>query len=78
MNRMGNATHSLVVRVNEDNLVVFVDTVLVDPVRVQDPQVTAPPANTLLRNTPLATLRFDLVDTLTDGLAVGSTYVENE
>ena len=72
------------VRVDEDDLVVLVHTVLVDPVRVKDPQVAAPPANTLLRNAPQSTLRLELGDTLTNGLAVGgtctrlSTYVRLE
>jgi hypothetical protein len=30
------ATHGFVVRVNENNLVVLVDTILIDPIRVQD------------------------------------------
>ena len=66
-------THSLVVGVNKDDLVVLVDTVLVDPVRVKDPQVAAPPADTLLRNAPQAALGLELGNTLTDGLAVGGT-----
>ena len=67
-------THSLVVGVDEDNLVVLVHAVLVDPVRVQDAQVSAPSANALLRNAPQATLGLELGDTLTNGLAVGGTY----
>ena len=60
--------------VDEDDLVVLVDTILVDPVGVEDAEVPAPPANTLLRNAPQTTLGLELVDTLTDGLAVGGTY----
>ena len=55
--------------VNEDNLVVLVDTVLVYPVGVQDAKVTAPLANTLLRDALQTTLRLEVVDTLADGLA---------
>ena len=62
--------------VNADDLVVLVDTVLVNPVRVEHPQVTATPANTLLRNAPQTTLGLELGDTLTNGLAVGSTYAD--
>ena len=69
-------THSLVVGVNEDDLVVFVNAVLVHPVRVENAQVAAPPAYTLLRSTPQATLGLELVDTLTNGLAVGGTYAD--
>ena len=67
-------TYSLVVGVNKDDLVVLVDTVLVDPVRVENTEVPAPPADTLLRNAPQATLGLEVVDTLTDGLAVGGTW----
>ena len=71
---MKDCTHSLVVGVDENDLVVLVHAVLVDPVRVQDAQVSAPPANALLRNAPQATLGLELGDTLTNGLAVGGTY----
>ena len=64
------------VRVNEDDLVVLVDTILVDPVGVENTEVPAPPANTLLRNAPQATLGLELVDTLANGLAVGSTWMQ--
>ncbi len=66
-------TYSLVHGVNEDNLVVLVDTVLVHPVRVQDSQVTASLANTLLRNALQTSLGLEVVHTLADGLTVGGT-----
>ena len=66
-------THSLVVGVDKNDLVVLVDAVLVDPVGVEDTEVTAPPANTLLGDTPQTTLGLELGDTLTNGLAVGGT-----
>ena len=69
----GYCTHSLVVGVDENDLVVLVDTVLVDPVRVQDTEVTASLADTLLRNALKTSLRLQVVDTLADGLAVGGT-----
>ena len=62
------------VGVNEDNFVVLVNTILVNPVRVQDTQVTASLADTLLRYTSQTSLGLEVVDTLADGLAVGSTY----
>ena len=62
--------------VDEDDFVVLVDTILVHPVRVEHPQVTATPADTLLRNTPQTTLGLELGDTLTNGLAVGSAYAD--
>jgi len=79
VNRLGDpvdpgiATNSLVVRIDQDDFIVLVDTILVDPVRVEDTQVATSPSNTLLRNTPQATLRLDMLDTLTNRLAVGST-----
>ena len=69
----GYCTHSLVVGVDEDDLVVLIDTVLVDPVRVEDAQVAAPAADALLRDTAQATLGLEVVDTLVHGLAVGRT-----
>ena len=60
-------------RVDEDDLVVLVDTILVHPVGVENPEVTAAPANTLLRNALQTALGLKLVDTLADGLAVGGT-----
>ena len=68
-----SGTYSLVAWVDEDDLVVLVDTVLVDPVRVQDTKVAAPLADTLLRHALKTTLGLEVVDTLTDGLAVGGT-----
>ena len=69
-------THSLVVGVDKNDLVVLVDAVLVDPVGVEDTEVTAPPANTLLGDTPQTTLGLELGDTLANGLAVGITYAD--
>lgn len=68
-----NDTHSLVVGVNEDDLVVLVDTILVDPVGVEDTQVSASLADALLRSTPQTTLRLEVVDTLANGLTEGGT-----
>ena len=45
-------TYSLVIGVDKYDLVVFVDTILVNPVRVQDSQITTAPPNALFRNTP--------------------------
>jgi hypothetical protein len=66
-------THGLVAGINEDDLIVFVYTVLIDPVGVQDTEVTAASADALLRNTLQRALGFDVVDTLADGLAVRGT-----
>jgi len=64
---------SLVTRVNEDDLVIFVYTILVNPIRVQYPEVTTASANTLFRDTPQSSLGLEVVHTLTYGFAIGST-----
>ena len=69
----GVTADSLVVGIHEDNFVVLVDTILVDPVRVEDSQVAASATDTLLSSRPQATLGLELVDTLSHGLAVGGT-----
>lgn len=63
----------LVLGVDKDNLEVLVGGVLVDPVGVQDTQVGATAANTLLSGSTESTLVLELVDTLVGGLAVGGT-----
>lgn len=69
----GIAADGLVLGVNEDDLKVLVGGVLVDPVGVQDTQVGAAAANTLLSSSTQGTLVLELVDTLVGGLAVGGT-----
>ena len=67
-------TNSLVLRVDEDNLVVLVDTVLVNPVRVEDTKVTTSATNTLFSYGTKTTLELEVVNTLADGFTVGSTF----
>lgn len=69
----GIAADGLVLGVDTDNLEVLVGGVLVDPVGVQDTQVGAAAANTLLSGSAQSTLVLELVDTLVGGLAVGGT-----
>ena len=66
-------TYSFVVRINEDNFEVFVNTILVHPVGVKDTQVTATPAYTLLGGATETALELEVVNTLADGFTVGST-----
>jgi hypothetical protein len=66
--------HSL----DKDNLVVLVNSVLVDPVRVQDPQVGTSTTNTLLGSGTETSLELEVVDTLPDGLTVGGTWYNKE
>jgi len=67
------AADGLVLRVNENDLEVLVGRVLVDPVRVQDAQVSAATSDTLLSCRLERTLVLQLVNTLVGGLAIGST-----
>ena len=69
----GITADGLVLGVDQDNLEVLVGGVLVDPVGVQDTQVGAATANTLLSGGSESTLVLELVDTLVGGLAVGGT-----
>ena len=59
----------LVLGVDEDDLVVLVGRVLVDPVRVQDAQVGTAAADTLLSGGLERALVLELVHTLVGGLA---------
>jgi hypothetical protein len=58
------ATNSLVLRINENDLEVLVGRVLIDPVRVQDTQVSATASNTLLGSRLERSLVLELVHTL--------------
>jgi hypothetical protein len=62
----------LVAGVDKDDLVVLVGGVLVDPVRVEDAQVGAAAADTLLGGGLEGALVLELVDTLVGGLACSS------
>ncbi len=65
----GVLADGLVLGVDEDDLVVLVGRVLVDPVRVEDAQVGAAAADTLLGGGLEGALVLELVHTLVGGLA---------
>ena len=65
----GIAADGLMLRVNEDDLEILVCGVLVDPVRVQDPQVGATATNTLFSSRLQGSLVLELVYTLVGRLA---------
>jgi len=69
----GITTDGFVGRIDKDDLKVLVGSILVDPVRVQNTQVSALAANTLLSGGLERALVLELVDTLVDGLTEGST-----
>jgi hypothetical protein len=66
-------TNCLVLRINKNNLIVFVGRVLVDPVGVEDSQVGTSSSNTLLGCRLKGSLVLQLVDTLVDRLAICGT-----
>lgn len=66
-------TYSLVAWVYQDNFEVFVDTILVNPVGIQDTQITTATADTFFSSALQAALVLEMVNTLTDGFTVGST-----
>jgi hypothetical protein len=65
----GIATDGLVVGVDQDNFVVLVGRVLVDPVRVQDAEIGCAATDTLLGGRLQGALVLELVDTLVGRLA---------
>lgn len=65
----GVLADGLVLGVDEDDFVVLVGGVLVDPVRVQDAQVGAAATDTLLSGSLEGSLVLELVHTLVGGLA---------
>ena len=67
----GILANGLVLRVNEDDLEVLVGRILVDPVRVEDAEVGATAADTLLSGGLEGSLILQLIDTLVGGLACG-------
>lgn len=69
----GIATDSLVGGVDEDDLEVLVDTILVDPVRVEDTESSATTGNTLLGGRAERTLELEVVDSLVGGLSEGGS-----
>lgn len=62
-----------VLGVNKNDFIVFVSGILVDPVRVQDTQVTSNSANTLLGDTSKVSGEFELIHSLVSGFSVNNT-----
>lgn len=73
----GVAADGLVLGVDKDDLVVLVGRILVDPVGVEDAEVGAAAADTLLGGGLEGALVLQLVDTLVGGLACKSKLVSN-
>lgn len=64
---------SRVLGINQNNLKVLVGRVLVNPVRVENTEVSGTTSNTLLSSSTQRTLVLELVNTLVGGLTVSST-----
>ena len=63
----------LVVGVNKDDLVELEGSVLTNPVGVEDSEVSAASADSLLSSCSVRSVGLELVDTLVNGLAVNDT-----
>ena len=64
---------SLVLGVNKDDFEELEGSVLANPVRVEDSEVSAASSDSLLSNSSVGSARLELVDTLVDGLTVNDT-----
>ncbi len=64
---------SLVVGVNKDYFVEFEGSILTNPVRVKNSEVSAASSNSLLSSGSVRSAGLELVDTLVDGLTVDDT-----
>ena len=69
----GVTGHSLVLGVNKDDFEELEGSVLANPVRVEDSEVSAASSDSLLSNSSVGSARLELVDTLVDGLTVNDT-----
>lgn len=69
----GITADGLVLRVDTDDLEVLVNTVLIDPVRVENSQVGGLSAHSLLGGGSERSLVLEVVHTLVDGLTVGGS-----
>lgn len=69
----GVSSDGLVEGVNHDDFEEFEGSVLTNPVRVEDSEVSASSADSLLSNSSVRSGGLELVDTLVDGLSVNNT-----
>ena len=69
----GISGDGLVVGVNKDDFEELEGSVLTNPVRVEDSEVSATSSNSLLSNSSVRSVGLELVDTLVDRLAVNDS-----
>ena len=69
----GVFSYGIVEGVNHDDLEELEGSVLTNPVRVEDSEISAASANSLLSNSSVRSVGLKLVDTLVNGLAVNNT-----
>lgn len=69
----GVASNGLVLRVYQNDFVVLVGRVLVDPVRIENSQIRSSSANSFLSSGSQRSLVLELVDTHVGGLTVGGS-----
>ena len=67
------SSDSLVLRVDQDNFEVLVSRILVNPVGVQDSQVSGTTTNSFFSGSSQGSLVFQFIDTLVSWLTVSST-----
>lgn len=67
------SSHGLVVGVNKDDFVELESSVLTDPVRVEDSEVSASSADSFLSDSLVGSVWLQHVDTLVNWLAVNNT-----
>ena len=72
----GVVTDGSVSGVDQDDFKIFVASVLVDPIRVQDTEATASLSNTFFSNVSQVSGKLQMLDTLVLGLTHGLTNVD--
>jgi len=60
--------------IHQNNFIVLVNAILVDPIRIQDPEVPTSPANSFFCSAAQASLILQVVDALADRFAIGGAF----
>lgn len=62
-----------VLGIHKDDLEILVCGILIDPIRIQNAQISTPAPHSLLRRRPQALLVLELIDTLIRGFPIRSS-----